>query len=173
MKAIAKKLGLAEDATEEQILAAIKKRDDDLATATTELASAKAKNKTPSTDDFMPRADYDAVLARAEKAEKAVNDGAEAAFKETVTASINQAVADGKITPGTKDHYIGLCSDQASLDKVLAAIGAAPKVIGQSGINGKPDEITSQLTSVQKDMAATLGISEADYLKQVEADAGA
>jgi phage I-like protein len=135
LTAIAKALGLAEDADEAAILAAIAKKDAD---HTAELATAKSKAGRPSTDDFMPRADYDAVLARAETAEKKLGDAEAAAFEEKVTSAIDEAVEAGKITPGTKDHYVALCTDDKALEKVLAAIGAAPKVTDKTGITGKP-----------------------------------
>lgn len=160
-KAIAKALGLKEDATEEEILAAIQKRDQD---HETELAAIKAKAKTPSVDDFMPRADYDRVLARAETAEGQLKEAGEAEFKKRVETEIAAAVAAGKITPATKGHYIALCSDEASLEKVLTALGKSPEVISKSGIHGRPDAGTSELSDVERETAASLGVSEKDFL---------
>jgi phage I-like protein len=161
LNAIAKALGLKDDATEEEILAAIQKRDRD---HQTELASAKAKAKTPSVDDFMPRADYDSVLARAETAESKLKEAGEAEFKKRVESEIAAAVTAGKITPATKGHYIALCSDEASLEKVLTALGKSPEVTSKSGIHGRPDTDTSELSEVERETAASLGVSEKDFL---------
>ena len=163
LQIIAKALGLAEDATQEQVLAAIQKKDDD---HKTELATATAKAKTPSTDDFMPRADYDAVLTRAEKAETELSTAKQAGFKEEVEAVLAQAVKDGKITPGSKDHYTALCTDSDQLKKVVEAIGATPQVVSGSGITGKPEADKTHLTDAEKSIAASLGIGDEDFAKQ-------
>lgn len=170
LKAIAKELGLPEDATEAQILAAMRQRNQDHETA---LASAKAAAKTPSVDDFMPRADYDKVLARAESAEANLKKQSQAAFTEKVTASIDKAVADGKITPGSKEHYTALCTDEDQLAKVMAAVGSAPAVIQTTPITGKPSDGADALTDAQKEMCRSTGVSENDFKKQLAAERAA
>ncbi len=159
-KAIARALGLKDDATEAEILAAIKTRDDD---HKRELAAEKTRAGRPSVDDFMPRSDYDAVLARAEKAEGTLKEAGEKAFRDRVETEIAAAVRNGRITPASKDHYIALCADQAQLDKVLAAVGASPVVTGGSGIAGKPEDeyeadepkvIARKARAYQKEQAA-------------------
>ena len=166
---IAKALGLKEDATQEEILAAVQKKDDE---HKTQLASITAKAKTPSTDDFMPRADYDATLARAQTAETKLKTAEEAGFKDEVNTVLAQAVKDGKITPGSKDHYTALCGDKDQLAKVVEAIGASPAIVSGSGITGKPDADKSHLTAEEKSIVASLGISEDDFSKQRAIEAG-
>lgn len=168
LEAIAKALGLPEDADEKTILTAIQKKDSD---HKTELASVQAKAKTPSVEDFMPRADYDVVLARAETAEKKLTDAETASFKDKVETHITQAVHDGKITPGSKDHYVSLCTDEKALESVMKAVGATPKVVNQTEIAGKPDADKTVLTAEEQSIAASLGVSEEDFAKQKAADA--
>ena len=83
MKNIAAALGLAEDATEEAILAKINE-------GKTELASARLP---PAPDKYMPRADYDTAIARANTAETELatlkKAGREAEI-ETVIAAVSQ-----------------------------------------------------------------------------------
>lgn len=158
--AIAKELGLSDDADEAAILAAMRKSKNDHAA---ELASAKAQASAPSVEKFMPRADYDAVLARAETAEKKVKEAETAAFAEKVDVALTQAIKEKKITPGSKGHYASLCTTQDALDGVMKAIGAAPEVIEGSEIKGKPDEGKISLTSEEQSVATSLGISEEDF----------
>lgn len=169
MENIATALGLNADADEAAILAAIEKQN---SVHQTELAAARARAQVPSIDEFMPRADYDRVLARAHTLEGELDDLKGAAFKQKVTAAIEQAVKDGKITPATKGHYVALASDENALEKVLTAIGASPKVLQPSGIHGQPDDDVTVLTAEEKDMASALGIPEADFAKQRALDDG-
>ena len=140
LEKIALALGLDKDADEEAILAAIEKRDED---HKTELAAANAKAKTPSTDDFMPRADYDAVLARAEKAEDELKEADKKAFDEKVEVMVTAAIKAGKITPASKEHYVALCTDETSFETTRKALEVAPEVIADTGLKGKPQSDNS------------------------------
>jgi len=137
MEKIALALGLDKDADETAILAAITKADDE---HKTELATAQAKAKTPSTDDFMPRADYAAVLARAETAEKKAGDQDKVAFDGKVETMIAAAITAGKITPASKDHYVALCTDEKTFENTRKALEVSPEVIGKTEITGKVDK---------------------------------
>lgn len=160
LKEIAKALGLDEGADEKTILAAIEQRDEE---HKTELATAQSKAKTPSTDDFMPRADYNAVLARANTAESKLAESETASFKAKVEETIGLAVKDGKITPGSKGHYVALCTDEDQLKKVTEAIGATPVIASGTGITGKPEDEKTVLTAEEQSIASSLGLSEKDY----------
>ncbi len=165
LKNIAKMLGLSEDASEADIMAAIQKKDDD---HKTQLAAAA----TPPVDKFMPRADYDAMKERAETAESKLGEAEIAAFQAKVDEAIEQAVKDQKIAPGSKTHYASLCKDEDSLNSVLEAIDASPKVVTGSGLDGKtPPDASTELTAEEKKVAAQMGVSEEDFLKTKQADA--
>lgn len=157
LKQIAKSLGLSEDADEKTILAALEKKNAD---HKTELASVISKAKTPSVDDFMPRKDYDAVLARASTAEKKLSDSEAASFENDVEVFIAQAIKSKKITPASKGHYTALCTDRDQLKKVGDAIGSAPPVASGSGITGKADEQSNPLTDEEINMCSSMGVSE-------------
>lgn len=159
LKAIAKSLGLPEDASEEQILAAIQAKDD-------ELKTAKASQTTPSTNDFMPRADYDRVLARAEKAEADLKTSAEAARKDEVETLIASAVAAGKIAPASKDHYVALASSSdEGFEEVKKLTETLPKITEASKLKDLSEK-ASALSDEDKQMCSMLGISEEDFAKQ-------
>ena len=166
LEAIAKALGLDKDADEKTILAAIEKNNAD---HKTELASVQAKAKTPSVDDFMPRADYDTVLARATTAEEKLAESEKATFGKKVETMIAAAIKGGKITPASKDHYVALCTNDGTFETTRKALEVSPEVIGNTEISGKPEE-GSHLTGEQKTMAAQLGVSEEDYAKTLASD---
>ncbi len=155
MKKIALALGLAEDADEAAILAAIE-------TKATELASAK---KPPAPDSYVPRADYDTALASAETARSelaALKKAARDAEVETVIAS---AVAAGKIAPASKAHYVALAATDEGLKQVKALCATLPKVVADPGVDPGSAAQGSALTDVERHTAAALGVSEADFIK--------
>ncbi|MBI1495394.1 phage protease [Halocynthiibacter styelae] len=165
LKEIAKALGLSEDATQEQVLTAIRNKDQ-------ELETAKAA-KIPSTDDFMPRADYDAVLARANSAEAELEETAKAGRKAEIDELISGAVKAGKITPATKDHYVALASaSDAGFEEIKKLVEGMSQIAEPSNLN-EGDVAAGALSDEDKEMAASLGIDEADYAKQLAADRGA
>ncbi|KPU84994.1 hypothetical protein JI58_00265, partial [Marinosulfonomonas sp. PRT-SC04] len=165
LKAIAKALGLSDDATEAQILTAISKSGEDLETA-------KASATTPSTKNFMPRADYDAVLARATAAEGKVSEAETASRKSEVETMIASAVTAGKITPGTKDHYVNLAmASDDGFEEIKKLCSSMVPVADPSKLDdAKISE--GNLSDDEKHMAATLGVSEEDFAKQLAADKG-
>ena len=163
LKAIAKALGLSDDATEEQILTAISAKD-------TELETAKASKTTPSTTEFMPRADYDQVLARAETAEGKLTEAQDAARKDEVEAMIASVVSAGKIAPASKDHYVALAmASDDGFEEVKKLTDTLPKITDPSNLDDK-STTASGLSDEDREMCATLGVSEEDYAKQLAAD---
>jgi len=151
LKAIAKALGLADDATEAQILAAISRREGE---HISELASAR----NPKPDAFMPRADYDAVLARAETAEKKLKDTAGEARAKEVETVLNSAIKAGKIAPASRDHYLALCATQDGFDQVKKLVETLPAVI-ENPVLPEPTA-DGALTADQKALCRQMGLTE-------------
>lgn len=168
LKAIAAALGLSDDATEAQILAAISTKD-------TELASAKASQTVPSSKDYMPRADYDTVLARATDAEAAINTLKGDKRKDDVDAMIDAAVSEGKISPASKAHFVKLAmSDDEGFEEVTALCSTLPKVVQSSDLDNKDlGAGAGKLTEQQREICAQLNVSEEDYATQLAADQAA
>lgn len=154
MKSIALALGLPETATEAEIAAKI--------TATqTELAAAR----TPSPDRFMPRGDYDAVLARANSAETELAAQKKATRDAEVETVIAAAVAAGKITPASKEHYVALAANDAGLASVKALVASLSPVIADVEVDGDPAKPTGALTPVEQHIARSLGLSAEEFTK--------
>lgn len=179
MKPIATALGLAEDASEEEVLAAIK---DMMEKSTAQSAQLTALDKTLAdvrvtvglADDadgaaiaaaltehvaafdpaqFVPRASYDALT-------KSVRDDAE----KSAIAAVDQAIADGKLPPAQKSWGLALVKrDAASFHSFLA--GAAPFAAGDT-ITDKPTGANkaTALTEAEAIACEMTGMSEADFL---------
>lgn len=162
-KAIAKALGLPEDADETAILAAIGKNITD---HKAELAAVQ----TPSMNKFVPRADYNVVLARAEAAEGDVKAATDATRKAEVETMIASAVKAGKIAPASKEHYVKLAmASEDGFNDIKALAATLPKITDASALDDA-DIGEGALCAEDKAMAASLGVSEEDYAKQLAAD---
>lgn len=123
-------LSLAKDADESAALTAI-------AALKTDLATAQNRADTPPLEKFVPRADYDAALARAGNAEQrlsAIEAERRAAAVQTV---LDRALAERKIVPATVDYYRAMCQTENGLEQFEAFLTKAPAVIGaESGLDG-------------------------------------
>lgn len=150
-------LGLAANATLADALAAIGKLKTDTATA---LAAAQA----PDIARFAPRADVDAALERATAAEKALKDRDDADTKAKALVLVDTAIAEGRIAPASKDHYLSLAAkDFAGVENVLKV---APKIVG--GRVELPREApggNGSLSDEEKATCRMLGLTEESFLK--------
>lgn len=150
-------LGLPETATEEQALA-----------ATTQLkTTAQAMNtERPNLEQFVPRADYNALEARATNAEQALAAQKKADHEKAVDALITAATQAGKITPATVEYHRAACQDETGLARFKAFVEAAPVVAAASNLGErKPDNTATALNAEEQKVASLLGMSEAEFIK--------
>lgn len=162
-------LGLGEKATADEAKAAIavlKQASAELASAKTELARAQ----TPDLGKFVPRADYDVQLARAEVAEKAIASEKAAALKKEIDAEIDAAVKAGKVTPATKSFYVETCSTAEGLVKFREFVKAAPVIAPDNASpEGRPAvETASQVTADQREIIEKCGLTIEQFQKGKE-----
>ena len=172
MKSIASALGLAEDASEEEVLAAIKDRMEKSTAQASALASARTalgladdadgaaiasalveQSAAVDLTQFVPRASYDALA-------KQMKDDAE----KSAIAAVDQAIADGKVLPAQRAWALALVKkDQASFHSFLA--GAAPFAAGDV-LNNQPEN-AGKFTALTEDEAIACemtGMSPEDFL---------
>jgi phage I-like protein len=150
-------LGLPETATEEQAIA-----------ATTQLkTTAQAMNaERPNLEQFVPRADYNALESRAINAEQALATQKKADHEKAVDALITAATQAGKITPATVEYHRAACHDETGLARFKAFVEAAPVVAAASNLGErKPDNTATALNAEEQKVAALLGMSEAEFIK--------
>jgi phage I-like protein len=158
-KELLKALDLPETATTAQALNAIQQLKTDRATA---LNAAQ----TPPLDKFVPRADYDTALNRADSAEEKIKEGEANALKADVQTAINAAVEGGKIAPANKGWYEETLTTREALNGFQKMVAAAPKVVAETpAAGGETPEIATALNQSDKAVAAQMGISEDDVKK--------
>lgn len=131
-------LALADDADTQAVLAAV--------------ATVKAAG-TPDPTKFVPKAGFDALNERLGKIED-----------ERVLASVDQAVAAGKIPPAMKQWAIDLGKkDEAAL---ASYIDKSPAIVGSgSHVKGEPKAEKGKLTAEEQVICSMTGVSETDFLK--------
>lgn len=164
-KALCQKLKLPETASDAEIFAAIDKLESDTAIA---LASAKA----PDLNQYVPRADYTLVAGERDRLQTEIASRNAGDLAAEATKLVEQGIKDRKIAPASKDYYLSTCSTREGVDKFKAFIATAPAVVPAGAGADPADTATGKaLTSIQKQVARQLGISEEAYAKQLEADA--
>lgn len=142
LAAVRNELELGDDATSETVLASIQ-------------SAKKAGDPDPS--KFVPKAGYDDLASRLARLEE-----------DKVLASVDQAVADGKLPPAMKDWALALGKkDPAELH---AYLGKAVPFQGGATIKGDPAPEKGKLTDEEKAICAMMGVTEADFLKTRDAN---
>lgn len=158
-KELLKKLGLSEDATEAQAIAALNQIQADLDTA-------KNRESTPSLDKYVPRADFDQAQQRAANAEQTLNTLKKEREDETIETAINQALEDGKIAPATVDYHKAQCRTEGGLERFKTFVESAPAITGDSGLDGrKAPGSDKALNAETLQIAGMMGNSEEDLKK--------
>ncbi len=179
---ILKLLGLSEDATAEQIEAAITAYEAKNASeveAKTALEATRAKLETElaaarsSQQDlkqFVPRADYDATLARVVVLEKKAEDEKAAAHKAQVDSAIEQASKDGKITPASKAFYTKVCATAEGLADFRAFCSSAPVIAPDDVVEGRkpPTSNDGSLTELDFQAAERCGVTREQLIASVK-----
>lgn len=160
LKKILAALGLAETVDEATALNAVGKLKTDLATALN-------RAEIPSLDKFVPRGDYDAVMARATNAEQKLVDQQKADQEKAINTEIDAALAAGKITPASKDFYVASCRAEGGLAAFKKFIAAAPVVAKPSGLDGQdPDKDKGLALNADQSKIATMFGNTAEDLKK-------
>lgn len=165
--------GLTAESSDEDALAAIDQLVADKSETQVVLASVQDKLGLGSD------ADTDAVLAAVETAQaggdpdpakyvpigalKDVNARLASIEEEKVLATIDQAVADGKLAPAQKDWAIAL--GKKDFPSLQSFIGDAPAFKGGQQIDGDPPTEKGKLTQEERVICAQLGVSAADFMK--------
>lgn len=152
-------LGLPETATEEQCLNHCKEQQDKLSTALNQ-----AQN--PPLTLFVPRSDYDALLAKCANLEQSIAEGKKAELAKEVNAEIEAALKAGKIVPATREYYEKQCNSAEGLAAFREFVKAAPALAAPSGLdNQKPLGEVTALNAEEQKIAAMFGNSIEDLKK--------
>lgn len=156
-------LGLSETATVEEAIAAAKV-----------LAAKANEERTPSLEQWVPRADYTAAVARAEVAEGAVAQRDEADRDRAVAAAVDAATEAGKITPGQREQALKMCKD-SGVETFQAFVGAATAQVEPTNLDGRDPANAGGtgphgLTEEQVKIAHSVGVKPELYARLVKGE---
>lgn len=167
MKTIATALGLAEDATEEAILAAI----NSMKTSATAVAKALGLAET-ATGDEVATAAAAAIAGGDPDPAKFVPIGELTALRSRLDAieakdaeaTVDAAIAAGKLTPANRDW--GLKAFRADPDAFATAMGNQPPVLKPGGEGGGDGDGADNLTDEEVALCSSMGWDRATYAAQ-------
>ena len=157
-KEICAALGLSENATDNEVLAAI-----------TALKTQANSAQTVDLAAYAPRADLAQMEARAVQAEKTLAEMNATQLKAKAIAAVEKAVADRKIAPASKDAYLAMCATEAGLSNFAKIMESSPALIpaGTSGAAGTPPaaETQAELNAEEESFCKAMGYTREEWLK--------
>jgi len=149
-------LGLAATATDAEIITAVN--------ALKAKAETALNNQQPSLNDFVPRAEYDVAINRATTAENLISSEKKARLEAEISAAVDDAIKTGKIAPASKDYFLSTCRADDGLEQFKKFVSAQPSQFTPGVDPAKKQEQQTALNAEERNVAATLGLTEAEYL---------
>ncbi|WP_439640074.1 phage protease [Nevskia sp.] len=123
----------------------------------------------PPLDKFVPRADHELALNTANQARTAAETALATERKTRLDAETNslieQALQDGKITPGTVEYHRANCARQGGLDAFRTYLSTAPVVAPESAAKGQLQKTGVALNAEQLSAMTAMGVDEAAFRK--------
>lgn len=163
MDKLRKMLGLPENATEEQVAAAITALQSAKTQAETALQAAQFA--TPSLEKYVPRADYDAALQRAATAEQKLATQAQAVRDQEIEQLIEQAKREGKISPATVEYHRAACKQEGGVERFKAFVKAAPVIVSDTKPAGAtPATNDAQLSEDELAVCRNMALDPKEFL---------
>lgn len=150
MDEILKFLGLAETATPEEILAAIK------------ALKETTKAEQPSLNAYVPKATFDETEKALNAVRAELNALKTAEHQNAVEVAINAAIKAKKIAPADKDYFKSQCATAEGLKAFNAFIEKKAPLIGDVDLPAAPNDEGEKpaLNAIEKEVFAQLGIAE-------------
>jgi phage I-like protein len=118
---------------------------------------------------YAPRADLNAMEARASAAEKQLAELNAAQLKKDAEAAVDEAIKNRKIAPASKAEYLALCATQDGLNRFKNIMVATPAIIGDG--NQAPEETPPAggsgvaLNAEETAVARAMGYTVEEYQK--------
>jgi phage I-like protein len=171
-KALLELLGLSETATEAEVLAAVEA----LVTAAKGLNAAKA-DAVQQTDTtpvdltaYAPRADLNAMEARAVAAERQLAEVNAAHLKQEAEAAVDAAITARKFAPASRAEYLALCATADGLERFRKIAAATPPIIGEGTQvpEGVPPAAGAALNAEETSIAKAMGYTAEEFQKLKE-----
>lgn len=150
---LAATLGLSAAASDDQVYEAV----------TTQTALARdARDPTK----LVPAVDLHAALARANAAEATIAQGQKDALETAAVASVDAAIAEGKIAPAGREHWLSIARATPDAFKTAIASMAPTLTPPAKKLDGDPTDTTTGahgLTDQQVSVARSLGLTNEAY----------
>ena len=166
-KALLAALGLPETATITEALAAVQALN-----ATKAKADVQTDTSKVDLTAYAPRADLNAMEARATTAEKQLAELNAAQLKKDAEAAVDEAIKNRKIAPASKAEYLALCATAAGLESFKKIAAATPAIIGEGNQapEGTPPAGGSgvALNAEEAAVARAMGYTVEEYQKLKE-----
>lgn len=156
-EAIRLALGLSAGATSADAVTAINTMKSDHTTA------LNAAREEVDLTKFVPKTDYDLVVATNSELKQFKDDALEA----QMNAVVDQAITDGKIAPASRDHYIASCNAMG-LEPFKGLVKTLPVI---TGVQPKPkagDTAATALNSEDAYAMKQLGLSAEEFTQAQE-----
>jgi phage I-like protein len=162
-------LGLAETATEAEILAAARALQSRAALNAAGPGAAQTQTDTSRVDlaAYAPRADLNAMEARALAAEGQLAELNAAHLKREAEAAVDEAVKGRKIAPASRAEYLALCSTQAGLESFKKIMATSPVIISAEtqAPEGTPQGGQVALNAAEMEAAQAAGYTDEEWKK--------
>lgn len=116
--------------------------------------------------DMVPRADYDALVARVATLVAAQDAKDKVAHAERVDAAITAALTAGKIVPASEAYHRGCCASAEGLAAFLAYVDSVPSIVAPAPIPAAAEEASAKpapLTPAQIKLCKQFNLSEDDF----------
>jgi len=158
-------LGLPETATEAEALAMAKS----LNAAKTATAPQTDKSSVDLTA-YAPRADLNAMEARAVTAEKQLADLNAAQLKKDAETAVDEAIKARKFAPASRAVYLAMCATKEGLESFKKIAEASPAIIteGQASQGTPPKSDGVALNAEQTQLAKSMGYTPEEFAKIME-----
>lgn len=130
-----------------------------------EHATALNRADNPSLDKFVPRADYDKAVEKANNAERALKDRDAADLETAIATEIDAAMKAGKITPATVDYHKAQCQTEGGLNRFKQFVASAPVIGGDTNLDGKKPGGDGVIDDAQRAINAMMGVDEETFKK--------
>jgi phage I-like protein len=162
-------LGLPETATEAEALAAVKS----LNASKPQAADVQTDRSSVDLTAYAPRADLNAMEARALAVEKQLAELNAAQLKKDSEAAVDEAIKNRKIAPASKSEYLALCATAGGLETFKKIVAVTPPIIGEGNQapEGTPPAAGNgtALNAEETAVAKAMGYTAEEYQKIKEA----
>lgn len=144
--------------------------DADDAAIVTAARTARAANRASEPDmaRYAPRADLDAVVARATNAENRLKELDAAAATAAIDAALDQAQREGRVTPASRPGFLAMCRAEGGLDRFKDLAKTLPVIAGAAAsfTARKPDGAAGDgLTEEERAVCRATGRDPAEFAR--------